>query len=112
VETQPKWDFMRIEGTAWTGSPDWAIPQQGHAPTGALIPLGASESRAGQSPPSPHVPPHGFALVHDELHGAVVIDLFHAALRAAEVPTYRLSRDGAFEIDAKPRKGGIIDLVA
>jgi hypothetical protein len=46
------------------------------------------------------------------LHGAVVIDLLHAALRAAEVPTYRLSRDGAFEIDAKPRTGGIIDLMA
>jgi hypothetical protein len=103
---------MRIDGTTWTGNPDRTIPQQGNAPAGALIPAGFSESRRGQSPPSPHVAPHGFALVHDALHGAVVIDLFHAALRAVEVPTYRISRDGAFEIDAKPRKGGIIDLVA
>lgn len=101
---------MRIDGTTWTGSPDRIFPQQGGATAGALAPAGSGESRRGQSPPQPNVPPHGFALVHDPSHGVVVIDLVHAALRAAESPTYRISRHGIFEIDAKPYKGGIVDL--
>lgn len=103
---------MRIEGTAWTGNPDRTIPQQGHSPAGALIAAGSGESRRGHSPPLPRVAAEGFVLVHDEAHGAVVIDVYQAALRADESPVYRLSLEGALEVGAKPRKGGIIDLMA
>jgi len=60
----------------------------------------------------PNVAPEGFVLVHDEAHGAVVIDLYHAALRTDDSPTYRLSREGALEVGRKPRKGSLIDLMA
>lgn len=103
---------MRIDGTTWTGNPDRTIPAQGSTPAGALIPAGSGEGRRGHVPPLPRVAAEGFVLVHDEVHGAVVIDLYHAALRTDESPTYRLSREGAVEVGRKPRKGGIIDLMA
>ena len=103
---------MRIEGTTWTGNPDRTIPQQGHAAAGALIAAGSGEGRRGHAPPLPRVAAEGFVLVHDEAHGAVIIDLCQAALRADESPVYRLSREGALEVGTKPRKGGLIDLMA
>jgi len=103
---------MRIEGTSWTGNPDWTIPQQGRTPAGALAPAGSGESRRGHSPPLPRVAAEGFVVVHDEAHGAVVIDLYQAALRTDEFPVYRLSREGTLEVGTKPRKGGLIDLMA
>lgn len=104
---------MRIEGTTWTGNPDRAIQQQGHARAGALIPAGSGEGRRGHASPTPHVAAEGFVLVHDEVHGAVVIDLYHhAALRADDPPVYRLTREGVVEVETRPRKGGLIDLMA
>ena len=103
---------MRIDGTTWTGNPDWTIRPQGAGSAGGLLPAGTGDGRRGHAPPSLQVPPSGFALVHDSAHGAVVIDLYHAALRTDEAPTYRLSREGTLEVGMKPRKGGIIDLVA
>jgi len=103
---------MRIEGTSWTGNPDRTIPQLGHTPEGALTPAGSGEGRRGHSPPLPRVAAEGFVLVHDDAHGAVVIDLYQAALRADESPIYRLSREGALEVGTKPRRGGLIDLMA
>jgi len=103
---------MRIDGTTVTGHPDRAIAVQGGSPAGELIPAGSGEGRRGHLPAPPHVPPEGFAVVHDPARGAVVIDLCRAALRADGPPTYRLSREGAFEIGARPRKGGLVDLMA
>ena len=103
---------MRIDGTTVTGRPDRAIALQGGSPAGGLIPAGSGDGRRGHLPAPPHVPPEGFAVVHDAAHGAVVIDLYRAALRTDGPPTYRLSRDGAFEIGARPRKGGLVDLMA
>ncbi len=60
----------------------------------------------------PRVAAEGFVVVHDEAHGAVVIDLYQAALRTDESPVYRLSREGTLEVGTKPRKGGLIDLMA
>ena len=42
----------------------------------------------------------------------VVIDLYHAATRYDEPPTYRLTGEGSVEVGKKPRKGGIVDLLA
>lgn len=101
---------MRIDGTAGTGRPDRTIAVQGVSPTRELVPAGSGEGRRGHLPPHPHVPPEGFAVVHDRARGAVVIDLYLAALRIDESPTYRLSREGAFEAGARPRKGCLIDV--
>lgn len=103
---------MRVDGANWTGTPGWTTSPPGDTSARGLIPAGSGEGRRGHSPPLPHVSPDGFTLVHDSAHGAVVIDLHHAALRTDETPTYRLSRRGTLEVGMKPRKGGIIDLVA
>lgn len=78
----------------------------------ALIPAEAGGSNRGHSPPAPHVTPKGFVPVHNPVRGAVVIDLYHAAILTDESPAYRLSREGAIEVGAKPRRGCIIDLLA
>ncbi|NPV06202.1 MAG: hypothetical protein HPY67_15925 [Syntrophaceae bacterium] len=103
---------MRIDGATGTGHPDRATAVQGVSPAGALVPAGSGEGRRGHFPQPPHVPPDGFAVVHDPAHGAVVIDLCRTILQKDESPTYRLSREGTFEIGSKPRKGGLIDLRA
>ena len=77
-----------------------------------LIPVGAGGGRKGDAPPLPRADADEFVLVHDPARGAVVIDLYHAATRYDEPPAYRLSREGAVEVGKKPRKGGIIDLLA
>jgi hypothetical protein len=77
-----------------------------------LIPVGPGEGCRGHAPPLPHVAPEEFILVHDRAHGEVVIDLYHAATRYDEPPTYRLTGQGSVEVGKKPRKGGIVDLLA
>jgi hypothetical protein len=77
-----------------------------------LIPVGPGGGLRGDSPPSPHVPADEFLLVHDPRRGAVVIDLYHAATRYDDSPSYRLTGEGSIEVGKKPRKGGIIDLLA
>ena len=77
-----------------------------------LIPVGPGEGCRGHAPPLPHVAPEEFILVHDRVHGEVVIDLYHAATRYDEPPTYRLTGQGSVEVGQKPRKGGIVDLLA
>ncbi|MGE5800415.1 MAG: hypothetical protein ACM337_08785 [Syntrophaceae bacterium] len=99
---------MRIEGTTWTGSADSRVPSQGSPLAGMLIPAG----RGGDAPPLPHAPADEFLLVHDPKRGAVVIDLYHAATRYDDSPSYRLTEEGNVEVGKKPRKGGIIDLLA
>jgi len=77
-----------------------------------LVPLGLGAGRRGDEPPLPPVPADEFLLVHDPKRGAVVIDLYLAATRYDESPGYRLTEEGSVEVDTKPRKGGIIDLLA
>jgi hypothetical protein len=77
-----------------------------------LIPAGPGEGRKGQYPPLPHVPADEYLLVHDPRRGAIVIDLYHAATRYDEPPTYRLTGAGSVEAGKTPRKGGIVDLLA
>jgi hypothetical protein len=103
---------MRIDGSITAANADWRIPPQDHALAGALIPLTSGESRKGFAPPFHHIPADEFIVVHDEAHGAVVIDLYLAALRFDESPTYRLTGQGAVEVGKKPRIGGIVDLLA
>jgi hypothetical protein len=103
---------MRIDGSIAAANADWRIPPQDHALAGALIPLSACETRKGFAPPSQHSPIDEFIVVHDEARGAVVIDLYLAALRFDESPTYRLTEQGDIEVGKKPRKGGIVDLLA
>lgn len=103
---------MRIDGTTGTVNPDWRVPAQGNPLAGMLIPVGHGDGRRGHSPPLPHVPADEFILVHDPKRGAVVIDLYHAATRYDEPPTYRLTGEGGVEVGKKPRKGGIVDLRA
>jgi len=103
---------MRIEGTTWTGSTDPRVLTQGSPLAGMLIPVGHGGGRRGDAPPLPHVPADEFLLVHDPKRGAVVIDLYRAATRYDESPGYRLTGEGSVEVDKKPRKGGIIDLLA
>jgi hypothetical protein len=74
--------------------------------------MGTGESRKGFAPPLQHIPADEFILVHDESRGAVVIDLYLAALRFDEPPTYRLTGQGDVEVGKKPRKGGIVNLLA
>jgi hypothetical protein len=74
--------------------------------------MGTGESRKGFAPPLQHIPADEFILVHDESRGAVVIDLYLAALRFDESPTYRLTGQGDVEVGKKPRKGGIVNLLA
>jgi hypothetical protein len=103
---------MRIDGSTWTGSTDWRISPQDNPLAGALVPLSSGESRRGFAPPLQHIPADEFILVHDESRGAVVIDLYLAALRFEESPTYRLTGQGDVEVGKKPRKGGIVNLLA
>jgi hypothetical protein len=42
----------------------------------------------------------------------VVIDLYLASRRYDEPTTYRLTETGSVDISKKPRKGGLIDLLA
>ena len=102
---------MRIDGTTWTGSPEWRVASQGNPQAGMLIPVGPGEDRRGHAPPLPHAA-DAFIVVHDRVHGEVVIDLYHAATRYDEPPTYRLTGEGGVEVGKKPRKGGIVDLLA
>jgi len=103
---------MRIDGATGTGRADRPIALQGGSPAGALILAESGEGRHAHLPPPPHVPPDGFAVVHDPSHGAVVIDLCRAALRIVGSPTYRLTREGTVEIGANPLKGSLIDMKA
>ncbi len=103
---------MRIDGSTWTGNTDWRIAYQDNPLAGALVPAGAGESRKGFAPPFQHIPADEFILVHDEARGAVVIDLYLAAQRFDESPTYRLTGKGDVEVGKKPRKGGIVNLLA
>ena len=103
---------MRIDGTTWTGNPDWRVPAQGNPLAGMLIPVGPGEGRKGHAPPLPHAAADEFIVVHDRVHGEVVIDLYHAATHYDESPSYRLTGKGSVEVGKKPRKGGIVDLLA
>ena len=103
---------MRIDGSTWTGNADWRSPSLGNPLAGALVPMGTGESRKGFAPPLQHIPTNEFILVHDDAHGAVVIDLYLAAQRIDESPTYRLTEKGDVEVGKKPRKGGIVNLLA
>ncbi len=94
------------------GNPDWRVPSQGNPLAGMLIPVGPGEDRGGHAPPLPHTAADGFIVVHDRVRGEVVIDLYQAATRYDESPTYRLTGEGGVEIGKKPRKGGIVDLLA
>jgi hypothetical protein len=77
-----------------------------------LIPVGPGGGRRGDTPHLPHLPADEFICVHDPGRGAVVIDLYHVATRYDESPGYRLTGEGNVEVGKKPRKGGIIDLLA
>jgi hypothetical protein len=103
---------MRIDGSTWTGNTDWRSPSQGNPLAGALVPMATGESRKGFAPPFQHIPTDGFILAHDDAHGAVVIDLYLAAQRIDESPTYRLTGKGGVEVGRNPRKGGIVNLLA
>jgi hypothetical protein len=103
---------MRIDGSTWTGNTDGRISSPGNALAGALVPAGTGENRAGFAPPFQHIPADEFVLIHDEARGAVVIDLYLAARRFDESPTYRLTGKGDVEMGKKPRKGGIVNLLA
>lgn len=103
---------MIIDGSTWTATTDWRIPSQGNPLAGALVPAGSGESRKGLAPPFQHIPADEFILIHDEARGAVVIDLYLAAQRFDDSATYRLTGRGDVEIGKKPRKGGIVDLLA
>ncbi len=103
---------MRIDGSTWAGSTDWRSPSLGNPLAGALVPMGTGESRKGFAPPFQHIPTDEFILVHDDAHGAVVIDLYLAAQRFDESPTYQLTGQGVIETGKKPRKGGIVNLLA
>jgi len=74
--------------------------------------MGPGEGRRGHTPPLPHTGADGFIVVHDRVHGEVVIDLYCAATRYDEPATYRLTGEGGVEVGKKPRKGGIVDLLA
>jgi len=103
---------MRIDGPITAANTDWSNSFLGNSRAGALIPLSTGDSRKGFAPPFQHIPTDEFIVVHDEKRGAVVIDLYLAALRFDESPTYRLTGQGAVEIGRKLRKGGIVDLRA
>jgi hypothetical protein len=103
---------MRIDGSTWTGSTDRRISSQDNPLAGALVPMVTGESRRGFAPPFQQIPADEFLLVHDEAHGAVVIDLYLAAQRFDESPTYQLTGKGDVEVGKKPRKGGIVNLLA
>jgi hypothetical protein len=77
-----------------------------------LIPVGPGEDRRGQGPPVPRDRADAFVIVQDPRRGAVVIDLYQAATRYDESPNYRLTGEGGVEVGRKPRKGGIVDLLA
>jgi hypothetical protein len=103
---------MRIDGSTWTGNTDWRVSSQDNPLAGALVPMGTGESRRGFAAPFHQIPSDEFLLVHDEAHGAVVIDLYLAAQRFDESPTYQLTGKGDVEVGKKPRKGGIVNLLA
>jgi hypothetical protein len=103
---------MRIDGTTWTSNADGRLPSQGGPPAGMLVPAGYGERRRGQDAGLPDVPADPYVLVHDTARGVLVIDLYHAAARSDEPPAYRLTEKGTVETGRRPRKGGIIDLVA
>jgi hypothetical protein len=77
-----------------------------------LIPVIPGEGRGRHAPPLLHLPADEFIVVHDPVRGAIVIDLYQAATRYEESPSYRLTEKGAVEVGKKPRKGGIVDLLA
>jgi hypothetical protein len=77
-----------------------------------LIPVGSGDGRRGHTPPVPQAAADEFIFVHDRVHGEVVIDLYCAATHYDESPAYRLTEEGSVEVGKKPRKGGIIDLLA
>ncbi len=104
---------MKIDGSTWTANTDWRTPSQGNPLlAGALIPVGSGESRKGLAPPFQHIPADEFILIHDEARGAVVIDVYLAAQQCDDSATYWLTGRGDVEIGKKPRKGGIVDLLA
>jgi hypothetical protein len=103
---------MRIDASTWTGNTDWRVSSQGNPLAGALVPVSTGESRRGFAPPFQHISTDEFLLIHDEAHGAVVIDLYLAAQRFDESPTYQLTGKGDVEVGKKPRKGGIVNLLA
>jgi hypothetical protein len=103
---------MRIDGSTWTGTPDWRVSSQGNPLAVALVPVDTGESRKSFAPPFEHIPTDEFILAHDDAHGTVVIDLYLAAQRIDELPTYRLTGKGDVEVGKKPRKGGIVNLLA
>ncbi len=77
---------------------------------GALIPLSLGEGRKSFAASLPHVPAGEYLVVHDEVRGAVVVDLYLASLRFDDPPTYRLTGQGSVEVGRKPRRGTILDL--
>ena len=103
---------MRIDGSITAANADWSKPSLGNSRAGALIPLSSGENRKGYASPFQHIPNDEFITVHDEARGTVVIDLYLAAMRFDESPTYRLTGQGAVEVGRKLRKGGIVDLRA
>ena len=103
---------MRIDSSITTGSAEWGSSSPEYSRAGALIPLSPGESRKGFAAPLQHISAGEYVVVHDEARGAVVIDLYLAALRFDESPTYRLTGQGTVEIGRKPFKGGIVDLRA
>jgi hypothetical protein len=103
---------MRIDGSIAATNADWSISSPGNSRAGALIPLSSGESRKGFAPPFQRIPADEFIVVHDDVRGAVVIDLYLAALRFDESPTYRLTGQGTVEVGRKPRIGGIVNLRA
>jgi len=90
---------MRIEGSTGAGF---------YGPQSTLLPS-PREGRPYGLPPLPG-PDRAFAVVHDP-DGVVVIDLHLAAMRSEEPPSYRWT-PGGLETGRKPRKGGLIDLLA
>lgn len=104
--------MMRIDGATTAAIADRGHSSPGNPRTGALIALNPGEGRKGFAASFPHIPAGEYLVVHDEVRGAVVIDLFLAALRFDESPGYRLTGQGTVEIGRKPRKGGILDLRA
>jgi hypothetical protein len=77
---------------------------------GALIPLSPGEGRKDFVASLPHVPAGEYLVVHDEVRGPVVVDLYLASMRFDEPPSYRLTGQGTVEMGRKPRKGTILDL--
>jgi hypothetical protein len=103
---------MRIDGPTSAENTGKILSSRESYPAGALVPLGPGKGREGHAHPFFQAPADEFVLVHDASRGPVVVDLFLAALQYDEPPTYHLTERGAVAVGMKPRKGGIIDLLA